>query len=113
VQENRKAVRYDIHVPVQICMSQHSPPEFHAGQLRDISRTGILFHSEMLFDVGTTLELALCLPAERERNSCVLVRATVKTLRTWELPDEPVPLFGIAVTIDRIDFAQPSTSTAA
>jgi hypothetical protein len=43
----------------------------------------------------------------------VLARATVKTLRTWELPGEPVPLYGIAVTIDRIDFAQPSTSTAA
>jgi hypothetical protein len=113
MQENRQAVRYHIHVPLQICMAQHSPPEFHAGQLRDISRTGILFHSEILFEVGTTLELAFCLPAERERNSCVLPRATVKTLRTWELPDEPVPLYGIAVTIDRIDFAQPSTSTAA
>jgi hypothetical protein len=29
------------------------------------------------------------------------------------LPGEPTPLYGIAVTIDRIDFAQPSTSTAA
>jgi PilZ domain len=112
MQESRNAVRYDIHEPVQICTSQHSPPEFHAGQLRDISRTGILFHSEILFEVGTTLELAFCLPAERERNSCVLARATVKTLRTWELPGEPVPLYGIAVTIDRIDFAQPSASTA-
>jgi hypothetical protein len=113
MQENRHAVRYRIHVLVQSCMSQHSPPEFRAGQQRDISRTGILFHSEILFEVGTTLELAFCLPAERERNSCVLARATVKTLRTWELPDEPVSLYGIAVTIDWIDFAQPSTSTAA
>jgi hypothetical protein len=113
MQENRTAVRYEIHVPVQICVSQRQPPEFHAGQLRDISRTGILFHSEILFEVGTTLELAFCLPAERERNSYVLARATVTTLRTWALPDEPVPLHGIAVTIDRIDFAQPSTSTAA
>jgi hypothetical protein len=113
MQDNRKAVPYDIHVPVQMCVSQRQPVEFHAGQLRDISRTGILFHSEILFEVRTTPELAFCLPAERERNSCVLARATVKTLRTWELPDEPVPLYGIAVTIDRIDFAQPSTSTAA
>ncbi len=113
MKENRTAVRYKIHVPVQICVSQRQPPVFHAGQLRDISRTGILFHSEILFEVGTTLELAFCLPAERERNSCVLARATVTTLRTWELPGEPVPLHGIAVTIDRIDFAQPSTSTAA
>jgi hypothetical protein len=113
MKENRTAVRYDIHVPLQICMLQHQPPEFHAGQLRDISRSGILFHSEKLFGVGTALELAFCLPAERERNSCVLARATVKTIRAWELPDEPALLYGIAVTIDRIDFAQPSTSTAA
>ncbi len=113
MEENRKAVRYDIHVPVQICTSQHSPAEFHAGELRDISRTGILFHAQISFEIGTTLELAFCLPAERERNSCVLARATVKTLRTWELPGEATPLYGIAVTIERIDFAQPSTSTAA
>src|ERR1700678_1768456 len=74
--ENRKAVRYDIHVPVQICASQHSPAEFHAAQLRDISRTGIFFHSEICFEVGATLELAFCLPAERERNSCVLAPRT-------------------------------------
>jgi PilZ domain len=113
MQENRKAVRYDIHVPVQVCVSQRQSVDFHAGQLRDISRTGILFHSEILFEVGTTLEPAFCLPAERERNSSVLARATVKKLRTWELPDDPVSLYGIAVTIDWIDFAQPSTSTAA
>src|SRR5271155_633769 len=113
MQKNMKTVRYGIPVLLHVCTFQPKPPEFHAGQLRDISRTGILFHSEILFEVGTTLELAFCLPAERERNSCVLARATVKTLRTWELPGEPAPLYGVAVTIDRIDFAQPSTSTAA
>jgi hypothetical protein len=113
MEENRKAVRYDIHVPLQVCMSQRQPPEFHGGQLRDISRTGILFHSEISFEIGTTLELAFCLPAEKERSSCVLARATVKTIRAWELPGEPTPLYGIAVTIERIEFVQPSSSTAA
>jgi hypothetical protein len=113
MEENRKAVRYDIHVPLQVCMSQRQPPEFHGGQLRDISRTGILFHSEISFEIGTTLELAFCLPAEKERSSCVLARATVKTIRAWELPGEPTPLYGIAVTIERIEFVQPSTSTDA
>lgn len=106
------AVRYGIRVPVQICISQHSPPEFRVGQLRDISRTGILFHSQISFEIGTTLELVFCLPAERERKSCVLARASVKTIRARELPGEPTPLCGIAVAIDRIDFAQPSNSTA-
>lgn len=113
MEENRKAARYDIHVLMQVCMPQRQPPEFHGGQLRDISRTGILFHSEISFEIGATLELAFCLPAGQERNSCVLARATVKTVRAWELPGEPTPLFGIAVTLDRITFEQPSTSTAA
>jgi hypothetical protein len=84
-----------------------------AGRLRDISRTRILFYWEISFEIGTTLELAFCLPADKEPHSCVLARATVKTIRGWELPGEPTPLFGIAVTIDRIAFEQPSTSTAA
>jgi hypothetical protein len=113
VEENRKAVRYDIHLPMPVCMSQRQPPEFHGGQLRDISRKSILFHSEISFEIGTALQLAFCLPAEKRRTSRVLARATVKTIRAWELPGEPTPLFGIAVTIDRLDFAQPSTSTAA
>jgi hypothetical protein len=113
LEENRKAARYDVHVPMQVCMSQRQPPEFHGGQLRDISRTGILFHSEISFEIGTTLELTFCLPAAQERSTCVLARATVKTIRAWELPGEPTPLFGIAVAIDRIAFEQPSTSTAA
>lgn len=113
MEENRKAVRYDIHLPMPVCMSQRQPPEFHGGQLRDISRKSILFHSEISFEIGTALQLAFCLPAEKRRTSRVLARATVKTIRAWELPGEPTPLFGIAVTIDRLDFAQPSTSTAA
>jgi len=113
MQENRIAARYYIQVPLQISVSQQQPPEFNVGQLLNISRVGMLFRSEISFEIGTVLELAFCLPAERERNTCVLARATVKTLRAWQLPDEPAPLFGIAVTIDRIDFAQPSTSTAA
>jgi hypothetical protein len=112
MEENRKAVRYDIHVPMQVCASQHQPPGFYGGQLRDISRTGILFHSDISFEIGTTLELAFCLPGEKERISCVLARATVKTIRAWELPDEPTPLFGIAVTIERIAFEQPAATTA-
>jgi hypothetical protein len=113
MEENRTAVRYDIHVPMQVCMSQRQPPEFHGGQLRDISRTGRLFHSEISFEIGTTLELAFCLPAEKECNSCVLARATMKTVRAWELPGELTPLYGVAVMIDRIESVQPSTSTAA
>ncbi len=113
MKENRGAIRYNIHVPLQIYASQRQPPEFHVGQLRDVSRTGILFHSEVSFEVGTSLELAFCLPGGGERAACVLARATVKTLRGWQLPDQAPPLYGIAVAIEHIDFAQPAVSSAA
>jgi hypothetical protein len=111
--ENRKAARFSVHVPLHVCAPKGGVPEYYTGQLQDISRTGILFHSQVTFELGVSLELSFCLPAEKERTTCVLVRASSKTLRVWELPGEPGALYGIAVTIDRIEFIRPETSTAA
>jgi hypothetical protein len=105
--EKRKAARFAVRVPIHVCASTNGLPEFHNGQLRDISRTGILFHSETCFEPGTRLELTFCLPAEKDRTTCTLVRASSKTLRTSQLPDEPSPRYAVAVVIDHIDFLQP------
>jgi PilZ domain len=94
-------------VPIHVCVSKNGLPQFHNGQLQDISRTGILFRSEISLEPGTALELTFCLPAEKERTKCTLVRASSKALRTWQLPDLPAPLYAVAVVIDRIDFFQP------
>jgi hypothetical protein len=94
-------------------MSKHRPLEFHTGQLRDVSRTGIFFHSEVPIESGTGLELTFSLPAERERGTSVLVRASARALRSTEIPGEISPVFGIAVAIDRIDFVRPVVSSAA
>jgi len=93
-------------VPMQVCTSR-PPPQFPGGQLRNISRTGALFHSEISFEIGTTLELPFRLPAENERNSSLPARVAVKTMREGELPDEAAPLFGMALPMEHIDFAQP------
>jgi len=100
-------------LPVQVCLAKHRPIEFHTGQLRDVSRTGIFFHSDVPIDSGAGLELTFSLPAERERGTSVLVRASAKTLRTSELPGEPTPVYGVAAAIDRIDFVRPVVSSAA
>jgi hypothetical protein len=94
-------------------MSKHRPLEFHTGQLRDVSRTGIFFHSEVPIESGTGLELTFSLPAERERGTSVLVRASARTLRSLQLPGEVTPVFGVAVAIDRIDFVRPVAASAA
>jgi hypothetical protein len=111
--ERRKARRYEVYLPVQVCMSMHRPLEYYTGQLRDVSRTGIFFHSDVPIESGTGLELTFSLPAERERGTSVLVRASARTLRSTQLPGETTPMYGIAVAIDRIDFVRPVVSSAA
>jgi hypothetical protein len=111
--EKRKAARFAVRVPMQVCTSKEGMPEFHGGQLQDISRTGILFHSEISFEPGASLELTFCLPAEKDRTTCTLVRASSKALRISQLPDEPTPRYAVAVVIDHIDFLRPESPTAA
>jgi PilZ domain len=111
--ERRKARRYEVYLPVQVCLAKRRPVEFYTGRLRDVSRTGIFFHSDVPIDSGAGLELTFSLPAERERGTSVLVRASAKTLRTSELPGELTPVYGVAAAIDRIDFVRPVVSSAA
>jgi hypothetical protein len=113
MEENRKAARFAVRVPLHVCATKDPPPEFHTGQLRDISHPGVLFHSQVSFEVGTNLELTFCLPPEKERTTCVLVRASSEALRTWELPGQPTTLHGVAVVIERIDFLRPDASSHA
>jgi hypothetical protein len=100
-------------LPLQVCTSRHRPAEFHTAQLRDISRSGIYFQSGAAVEPGTGLELTFALPMERDRGASVLVRASAKALRVSELKGELTPIYGIAATIDRIDFVRPVVAHAA
>jgi hypothetical protein len=111
--ERRKARRYEVYLPVQVCLARRRPADFHTGQLRDVSRSGIFFHSHVPLDPGTHVELTFSLPGEKERGTAVLVRASAKALRVNALPGEIAPLYGVAATIDRLDFVRPVVSSAA
>ena len=111
--ERRKARRYEVYLPLQVCTSRQRPSEFHTAQLRDISRSGVYFHSGSALEPGTTLELTFALPTERERGASVLVRASAKALRVSEIKGELSPVYGVAATIDRIDFVRPVATHAA
>lgn len=102
-----------MYLPLQVCMSRQRPAEFYTAQLRDISRSGIYFHSNVGLEPGTGVELTFALPAERDNGASVLVRASAKALRVSALGGEVTPLYGIAATIDRIDFVRPVVSNAA
>jgi hypothetical protein len=65
-------------------------------------------------DPGTGVELTFSLPGEVSRGMSVLVRASAKALRVSPLQGEELtPLYGVAASIDRIDFVRPVVSSAA
>jgi hypothetical protein len=111
--ERRKARRYEVYLPLQVCTADHRPAEFHTAQLRDISRSGIYFHSDVKFEPGTGMELTFALPTEKDRGTSVLIRASAKALRVSALAGEVMPMYGVAATIDRIDFVRPVIANAA
>ena len=111
--ERRKARRYEVYLPLQVCRSRRRPAEFYTAHLRDISRSGLYFHSEQPIDLGAPIELTFALPTDRDRAASVLVRASAKALRVSQLSGEITPIYGVAVTIDRIDFVRPVAAHAA
>lgn len=111
--ERRKARRYEVYLPLQVCTSRRRPVEFFTAQLRDISRSGVYFQSGVHIEPGTGMELTFALPTEKARGFSVLVRASAKVLRTFALAGEATPIYGVAAAIDRIDFVRPATTNAA
>jgi hypothetical protein len=110
--ERRKARRYEVYLPLQVCISRKRPAEFHTAQLRDISRTGIYFHSSLSIEPGAGMELTFALPTERDSGASVLIRASAKALRVSALQGELTPIYGVAASIDRIDFVRPVVAAA-
>jgi PilZ domain len=111
--ERRNARRYEVYLPLQVFTSRHRPAEFHTAQLRDISRSGIYFHSGVALEPGTSVELTFALPTERDHGASVLVRASAKALRVSSIAGELTPIYGVAATIDRIDFVRPVAARSA
>jgi PilZ domain len=111
--ERRKARRYEVYLPLQVSMSRRRPAEYYTAQLRDISRTGIYFHSNVALQLGAGLELTFALPTDKDRGTSVLVRASAKALRITPISGETTPMYGVAATIDRIDFVRPIAANAA
>lgn len=107
--ERRGSRRYGVSLPLQVFLSKR-PVEAYSAQVRDISRSGIYFQSRVPIDPGSPLELAFALPTE---TASVLVRASAKALRACRIDGSSLPLYGIAATIDRIDFVRPVVSHAA
>lgn len=111
--ERRSAKRFELYLPMQVCISCFNRPEFHSAHLRDISSQGIYFHSQQTINAGANMELTFSLPVERNHEIKVLVRASGRALRVEPIAGEDGSFFGIAAALDRIDFVRPGQSVAA
>ena len=111
--ERRKARRYSIYLPLQVCISRKRPAEYYTAQLKDISRTGISFYSNVPIEEGTLVELTFALPFDRDGGPSVLVRTSARALRVYKTDGALSATYGVAATIDRIDFVRPIASNAA
>lgn len=111
--ERRKATRFELSMPLQVCLPGVHPPEYHAAQIRDLSRQGIYFYSQSAIEPGREVEVTFSLPADRSRGANVLVRASGRAVRVASLTGKVTPTYGVAAVFDRIDFVRPEMSTAA
>lgn len=111
--ERRKARRFEVYLPLQVSTSRRRPVEFQSAQLRDISRSGVYFHSGAAVEPGTKMELTFALPTERQPGSSALIRASAQVLRVTTVDDEVAPVYGIAASIEHIDFVRPMPTNAA
>lgn len=109
--ERRLVQRYELSLPVLVCVSRPKPPQFYTAHLRDISTAGVYFRADQSLPVGTELELTLSLPVEVTRGFKVLVRASGKVVRLDE-PAGDKQGFGVAAVIERYDIIRPKSAAA-
>lgn len=59
------------------------------------------------------MELTFALPTERRPGSSALIRASAQVLRVTTVESEVAPVYGVAASIERIDFVRPMPANAA
>ncbi len=107
--ERRTAKRYDLSLPIMVCVAKKRPTQFLTGHVKNISTGGVYFELDHALDPGTELMLTLSLPVEITRGLKVLVRASARVLRV----DSSSANHGIASRIERYDIIRPRAGAVA
>jgi len=100
-----RARRFPIHIPVRYRLPQS--PQWFEAYTENVSRSGVLFRTDRVFEPTTTLDLRLELPqvenGERVRGEVVCKGAVVR----MDPPDDPTGIpAGVAVAFQRYWLAQ-------
>ncbi len=111
--ERRTAKRYDLSLPIMVCVARTRPTQFLSGHVLNISTRGVYFELEQAIDPGTELLLTLALPIELTRGLKVLVRASGRVVRVDPMQAKGESRHGIASRIERYDIIRPRASASA
>lgn len=111
--ERRTAKRYDLSLPIMVCVARKRPTEFLSGHVRNISTRGVYFEVDKALEPGTELLLTLALPVELTRGLKVLIRASGRVVRVDSAHTKGESIHGIASRIERYDIIRPRASASA
>jgi hypothetical protein len=97
-----RAFRYAIHIPVKF--REKGTAEWHEGKTVNISRTGVLFQSDMKLPPKSLLEMQIVLPHELSGEPQANVRCWGPVVRSESAAAEQ-GLIALAASITRYRFS--------
>ena len=94
--EQRKAQRFDMKLPFELIRGGSVPV---AGETRNVSSAGVLFHAQAKLRIGEPVEYIITLPATSGRNGVSRLRCIGKVVRF-------VDDTAVAATLERYEFVR-------
>jgi hypothetical protein len=77
--ERRKNRRFDLKLPVEVVLA--SADRKSSGETRNLSSSGVLFSSEVSFEIGEPIEYLITFPRASRSRTEVRLRCSGKVLR--------------------------------
>jgi hypothetical protein len=108
--ERRNARRYDLSLPVMICIPSEAADVrmtgLQKGETLDISTRGLYFVIEQDLQAGSELDITLTLPSEVTHGAEVFVKAAGKVVRVDPRSEARNMRLGVAAVIERYDIVR-------
>jgi hypothetical protein len=104
--DRRTARRYDLSLPVIICLPGGRKTGSRNGKTRDISARGVYLVVDKDVDAGAALNLTVTLPGEVTGGGEALIRIVGKVARVEKLAEEGHQHVGVAAIFMRYDIVR-------
>jgi hypothetical protein len=110
MEENRKAARFVVHVPLHVRTSKDGLPQYYTGNCRTFLAPAFCSTQRRPSTLAPTSNLLSACPRQKPQHLRPGSRQ-FESRPTWQLPGEPISRYGVAVAIDRIAFLRPDASS--